>query len=113
MKHFLSIISILLILLGNRTEAQIKIVVSEYPTFLLPESKLYMASSINNWSPDDPNYALEKGIDNTYFIILPDSIPYFEYKFTQGDWMLVEGGKNGRSRQNRIYDASTEANPNQ
>ncbi len=111
MKHFLSIIYILLILLGNRTEAQIKIVVSEYPTFLLPESKLYMASSINNWSPDDPNYALEKGIDNTYFIILPDSIPYFEYKFTQGDWMLVEGGKNGRSRQNRIYDASTEANP--
>ncbi len=111
MKQFLSITAILLMLLGNRTEAQIKIVVSEYPTFLVPDGELYMASSINNWSPGDPNFALKKDIDGSYFIILPDSIPYFEYKFTQGNWMLVEGGKDGRSRQNRIYDASAEANP--
>lgn len=111
MKHFLSTIYIFLMLFGNRAEAQIKIVVSEYPTFLIPDGELYMASSINNWSPGDPNYTLKKDIDGTYFIILPDSIPYFEYKFTQGNWMLVEGGKDGRSRQNRIYDVANEANP--
>lgn len=111
MKHIFSFLTIFLLLLGNRVEAQIKIVVDEYPTFLIPDGELYIASSFNNWSPGDPNYMLKKDIDGSYFIILPDSIPYFEYKFTQGNWMLVEGGKDGRSRQNRIYDAANEANP--
>jgi AraC-like DNA-binding protein len=102
---------LIVLIFGYTSNAQIKILVDKHPDFLIEKGELYMASSFNNWSPGNPNYLLKKGNDGTYSITLPDTLTYFEYKFTQGNWMLVEGGKDGRSRQNRIYDASQEANP--
>ena len=84
--------------------AQIQIQVVKHPAFLTTEKRLFLAADFNNWNPSSAELELKKDENGIYSITLPDSLPYFEYKFTQGSWMLTEGGPNGVARPNRIYE---------
>ncbi len=72
---------------------------------------LFIATSFNNWSPGDPNYELQQLTNGVYSIDLPNCPTFFEYKFTQGYWTMVEGTRKGASTENRIYDKAVSKNP--
>ncbi len=86
--------------------AQIRIEVEAYPPFLTPNRQLFIAGTFNDWNPGSVDYELKRTLDGTYFIDLPDSLRRFEYKFTQGNWMLVEGDSMGSLRTNHVFDAA-------
>lgn len=89
------------------SEAQIQIEVISHPPLTKAAEGIFIAGDFNNWNPGDPNYLLKKGSDGTYGILLPDSLTRFEYKFTQGSWMTVEGSSRGGNRPNRVYDQTS------
>lgn len=62
-----------------------------------------MASSLNNWNPKDPEWKLRKIGKNLYSIEINDNVEDFEFKFTQGNWNIVEGTKDGSLVPNRVY----------
>ena len=95
----------------NQGIAQIRIEILKHPPFTASDSSIYLSSNFNNWSPAEENYKLTKDARGFYYIDLPDTLSYFEYKFTQGSWALVEGTQDGRVRSNRIYKAEKEINP--
>lgn len=100
----------ILLLTGFMLQAQIRIEVQLPLKDQQSPPPLFIACSFNNWSPGDPNYRLQKSTNGKYFIELPDTLSYFEYKFTQGYWTLVEGNGQGHSIRNRIYDRATAPN---
>ena len=69
----------------------------------LPDQPIYMASSFNNWNPQDPQWKLRKINKNTYTIDISDELTEFEYKFTQGDWNIVEARADGSLLPNRLF----------
>jgi AraC-like DNA-binding protein len=110
MKHFWKILAIFLFGLGE-IHTQIKIEVVQYPQFSNQTGRLYLALSTDNWNASNPALELKKDAKGTYSITLPDSLTYFEYKFTQGSWSMAEGTSKGYSRPNRIYDRKKEIKP--
>ncbi|GAA4420071.1 hypothetical protein GCM10023187_54980 [Nibrella viscosa] len=100
-----------LFFLSVASRAQIVIEVVEYPAFLPGSAALFIAGEFNNWNPGDPAYQLKRAPNGHYTITLPASLKQFEYKFTQGSWMTVEGNSRGGNRANRFYDAVTEPDP--
>ncbi|WP_034256888.1 helix-turn-helix domain-containing protein [Adhaeribacter aquaticus] len=90
---------------------QIRLEIVKLPKLLIPEGKLFLASDLNGWSPGDPAYAFRKDARGIFYLELPDSLQYFEYKITQGSWTIVEGNKQGGHRSNRVYDVTQESNP--
>ena len=85
-------------------KAQVRVEVELVATPLLPDNPLFIAVDFNNWNPGDPRFALKKGENNKYYIELEDAPDKFEYKFTQGTWMLVEGTPQGETLPNRTYE---------
>lgn len=72
-------------------------------TLLLPDQPIYMASNLNNWNPKDPQWKLRKINRNTYTIdISEEDLTDFEYKFTQGNWNIVEARPDGSLLPNRL-----------
>lgn len=103
----------LALLLSSYTiQGQIEIQVLDHPEFTRRDSGLFISGSFNAWSPGDPAFKLQKNRDGIYTITLPDTLTYFEYKFTQGAWAFVEGTRDGRSIPNRLYVRDQEDNPN-
>jgi len=93
------------------SSAQVRIEVVRHPPFITSDSSLYMASSLNGWGPCDENYKMTRSPDGVYFIILPDTVKIFRYKFTQGAWSLVEGDSTGHARGDREYNRAALASP--
>lgn len=92
-------------------QAQIRIEVVQHPEFLTSDKRLFIATNFNGWDAANPDFELKKDEKGVYFIYLPDTLTYFEYKFTQGAWALVEGSAKGFTRPNRIYEQEKELNP--
>jgi AraC-like DNA-binding protein len=90
---------------------QIRVEVVRHPKFTLSDSSIFVAGTFNNWSPGDENNKLIRGSNGIYYFELPDTLSYFEYKFTQGTWALVEGNGEGKVRANRVYSKNLENNP--
>ena len=90
--------------------AQIRIEVLKHPDFLNGTGRLFLATDFNNWDPSSAEFELKKDEKGVYSITLPDTFPYFEYKFTQGSWLSAEGGPNGYSRPNRIFEQDSSKN---
>ncbi len=91
--------------------AQVQIEVVKHPDFLKEDNRLFMATDFNNWDPSSAEFELKKNEKGIYAITVPDSFPYFEYKFTQGSWLSAEGGPNGYARPNRIYERDSSKSP--
>ncbi|MFY0608272.1 MAG: alpha/beta hydrolase [Cyclobacteriaceae bacterium] len=80
--------------------AQVTIIVDQLPTNHNDEDAIYLAGSLNSWSPGDDQYKLT---DRTITI---QTTQAFEYKFTLGSWDQVETTTSGGDVQNRKYDPS-------
>ncbi len=91
---------------------QIRIEVVHHSKFTVNDSSIYLSGTFNNWSPGDENYKMTKGANGVFYFNLPDTLTYFEYKFTQGSWALAEGNGDGKVRANRVYSRNLEKNPN-
>lgn len=98
-------------LLALSANAQVRIEVVRYPKLLIADGPIYLATNLNNWNPGSPEYRLTKAPNGTYFIDLPNVPELFYYKFTQGNWTMVEGDRQGNIRENRTYDRQSEPNP--
>jgi AraC-like DNA-binding protein len=91
---------------------QIRIEVIKYPQqFDGAEPRIFISGTFNSWSPGDENFKLIRNADGIYFFELPDTLNYFEYKFTQGAWSSVEGTAEGKTRSNRVYSRGLEPDP--
>ena len=80
---------------------QVKISITSLPANTEKDSKIFMASSLNNWNPNDPNFELKKDNSGNYSISLPEGSGKVEYKFTQGSWETSEADSDGNSVSNR------------
>lgn len=83
--------------------SQIKITVTSVPENTKSGAKIFMASSLNNWNPNDPEFELKKEENGKYSITIPEGNGKVEYKFTQGNWETAEADVNGNSVQNRSF----------
>ncbi len=90
---------------------QIRIEVIKHSKLTLSDSNIFISATFNDWSPGDENYKMTRGSNGIYYFELPDTLNYFEYKFTQGTWSSVEGNGQGRVRANRVYSKNIEKSP--
>ncbi|MFN7329689.1 MAG: helix-turn-helix domain-containing protein [Bacteroidota bacterium] len=90
---------------------QLRIEVVKHPPFTLKDSSIFISGTFNQWSPGEERYKMTRGANGVYFFELPDTLSYFEYKFTQGGWIFVEGTREGSVRPNRVYNRDVEPNP--
>jgi AraC-like DNA-binding protein len=101
----------LLLFVSAASAGQIRIEVFRHAKLSVSDSSIFIAGTFNAWSPGHESYKLERDPNGIYFINLPDTLVYFEYKFTQGAWALVEGTADGKVRPNRVYDREIENDP--
>ncbi|MGC4128712.1 MAG: alpha/beta hydrolase-fold protein [Bergeyella sp.] len=93
--------SVLFLLLSIFIGSQIRITVVSLPENTPKNAKIYIASSLNGWKPDDENFLLKKNQQGEYFLEIPESKGSFEYKFTQGNWESSEADAHGKPAENR------------
>lgn len=104
-RRYLIVIGFLSLCLSLK--AQLKIEVEVVAPLVDPNKPLYLALDFDKWNPGDTKYILKKESDKIYSITLENPPPSFEYKFTQGSWMIVEGTPGGEGLPNRNYDAKS------
>ena len=90
-----------LLLFATFLVGQVKIIISEVPEDTPQNAKIYMASSLNNWNPEDEKFLLYKNENKQYELKLDSLASGFEYKFTLGSWEKSEGDEHGNSIENR------------
>jgi AraC-like DNA-binding protein len=83
---------------------QIRFEVNKIPANTPPNATIFITGTFNNWQPADSSYQLKKATNGSYFVVLKDTVSYFEYKFTQGNWGAIEGTTKNQQRANRVYD---------
>ncbi len=82
-------------------KSQVLLKITSLPKETPENAKIFMANSLNNWNPNDPNFELKKDNSGNYTIQLPKNEGTIEYKFTQGNWETAEGDENGNRLDNR------------
>jgi AraC-like DNA-binding protein len=102
--HLFKMLCFYFFFLSQLISAQVKIEVEVLSPFLDANKPLFVALDYNKWNPGDPVYILNKEKENLYSIVLENVPSSFEYKFTQGSWMLVEGTPSGEGLPNRSFD---------
>ena len=86
----------------NIRAAQVCIIVTSIPSNTPEGSTIYMAGSLNGWSPGLENYALISNAAGQPEITIEGS-GTIQFKFTRGSWANVEGNQNGGFRPNRSF----------
>ncbi|WP_169660254.1 helix-turn-helix domain-containing protein [Flammeovirga aprica] len=76
----------------------------ELPEFTPDSAEIYLASTLNHWSPNDEQYKFKRSHDGYYYLKIPKSKEPFQYKFTRGTWASVESTESGNLKPNRYYD---------
>lgn len=82
--------------------AQVKLVVTT-PENTPEDARIFMASSLNGWNPQDPAFELKKSKNGTYELEIPEQAGKAEYKFTSGSWETAEGSTEGKGIENRTF----------
>lgn len=91
----------LFVMIGANFQSQVIIKITSLPTDTPTNAKIFMANSLNNWNPNDPQFELKKDSLGNYTIQIPNNEGTLEYKFTQGNWDSAEGDVNGNKLENR------------
>lgn len=92
-------------LLAISTRSQVTFIIDSLPAYTPPGDILYIAGDFQGWNPGDPDYALQKNVEDKWFIQL-DTMPEtttIQFKFTRGDWSKVEKGIMGEEIPNRVF----------
>ena len=87
----------------NSIKSQVKITVTSVPENTDKQSKIFMASSMNSWNPNDSDFELKKDSVGNFSIEIPKGNGKVEYKFTQGNWETAETDLNGNAIENRSF----------
>ena len=101
---FKTLSSIIAILIFAMTSAQITFKITQIPTSVSDNDKIFMASNINNWKPDDHQFEFKKNQEGFYILTIPDQAGKIEYKITKGSWDNAESGENGTAIPNRVLE---------
>ena len=94
--------SLCLLFVMESFSSQVTLRIVELPNNTDQKTRIFMASSLNGWKPDDPNFELKQDEKGLFSITLPALSGKTEYKFTRGSWETVEGDRDGNAITNRI-----------
>lgn len=83
--------------------SQVLLKISSIPSDTPGNARIFLASSLNRWNPNDPKFELKKDSVGNYSVEIPENSGKVEYKFTRGSWETAEGDENGNGRENRIF----------
>jgi len=74
--------------------AQITFKIVELPENTNQNLKLFLASNLNNWNPNDSQYEFKKDSEGSLILTIPTPSQKIEYKITQGNWETAEDSPN-------------------
>lgn len=80
---------------------QVRLVIETIPENTDPNDTLFLASSLNKWSPHDKEFIFTKDDSGKLAITFSPATPQFEFKITRGGWEKVEVNQNGTHIKNR------------
>lgn len=89
--------------------AQLTLKVTSIPAATPPNATIYVAGTMNNWSPGNAAYTLAPDGNGAYKITLNIPAGQVKFKFTRGAWASVEGDANGNFRPDRVINYSGQA----
>ncbi|RAW00894.1 helix-turn-helix domain-containing protein [Pseudochryseolinea flava] len=103
-----NIVAFLLFLIAFQASAQLTIIVDKVPEHTPPHDTLFLAGTINDWSPGKDAYQFLKQKNGTYTITLPQTPKKIDFKVTRGSWATVEGDINGNKTGDRNHVNETQ-----
>ena len=86
--------------------AQTTFKITEIPSDTKDNVRIFMASNLNGWKPDDSHFEFRKNEEGSYVLTIPSQSEKIEYKITQGNWDHSESDKDGNAVSNRILENS-------
>ncbi|KIA88202.1 alpha/beta hydrolase [Kaistella jeonii] len=95
--------SVIFVMMCTNFQSQVHLKITSIPKGTPENTKIFMANSLNNWNPNDPNFELKKDSSGNYTLQIPEYEGTLEYKFTQGNWETAEGDVNGNKSENRKF----------
>lgn len=97
-------LSSLLLLTAANVQAQTTIRLTAVPAATPAGDALYLAGTVNTWSPASAAHAFSRNPDGTYQLTLPATVTgTIEFKFTRGSWATVEADAQFNDIGNRRY----------
>lgn len=97
-------ISLFFLLIGSLSlPAQVTLRITSIPTNTPLGATIYLAGSINSWTPGNAAYIMQPDGLGAFQITIPEGTGTVEYKFTRGSWPTVEGNANGGFLPNRSF----------
>ncbi|OAH72636.1 alpha-dextran endo-1,6-alpha-glucosidase [Chryseobacterium sp. FP211-J200] len=103
MRKWFSIFSVLIVTMMN---SQTTFRITDIPSDNTKGLRIFMASNINDWKPNDERFEFKKNAEGFYSLTIPAQTGKIEYKITQGNWDIAETDENGNSIQNRVLENS-------
>ena len=103
LRKWFSIFSVLIVTMMN---SQTTFRITDIPSDNTKGLRIFMASNINDWKPNDERFEFKKNADAFYTLTIPAYTGKIEYKITQGSWDIAETDENGNSIQNRVLENS-------
>lgn len=97
-------ISLILLFVGSLSlPAQVTLRITSIPNNTPLGATIYLAGSINSWTPGNAAYIMQPDGLGAFQITIPEGTGTVEYKFTRGSWSTVEGNANGGFLPNRSF----------
>ncbi|MBV6879746.1 alpha/beta hydrolase-fold protein [Epilithonimonas ginsengisoli] len=103
LRKWFSIFSVLIVTMMN---SQTTFRITDIPSDNTKGLRIFMASNINDWKPNDERFEFKKNAEGFYSLTIPAQTGKIEYKITQGNWDIAETDENGNSIQNRVLENS-------
>ncbi len=85
--------------------SQVNFIVNSIPDYTPSEDIIYIAGDLNGWDPGNPDFAMVKSTSDSWEITLPNEPTgtIIQFKFTRGNWNIVEKGAQGEEVANREF----------
>jgi len=80
----------------------VTIVIDKLPDRTPQNPEIFFTSNINSWDPESLSYEMTQLDNGKFFITIPRSDNYIEYKITRGGWQKVETDPYQNDIENRI-----------
>ncbi len=98
-------IIVLFFLICHTAFSQVTFIVESVPAATQSSDTIYLTGTFNNWTPNDPHYALKRQLDGQLALTI-DIEGKHEYKFTRGSWTKVETNSTNQYTANRVLDTT-------